>query len=187
MTEQLKCESGADVGQDLTLLCEETQVASVSEQFQDSDSETAHSESSDVEESNGFQKVKLTIVSKGSKEKLKIALIRAALESDPVDVASLRKLAISPGGLVNKNMRQRVWPLLINANTTNITPKPSQEEMESMTKTYSQVVMDVNRSSSRFPPGIDDHVRMSMKDKLVDLIMRVMLKHQQLRYYQRIS
>ena len=28
-----------------------------------------------------------------------------------------------------------------------------QEEMEAMTKTYNQVVMDVNRSSSRFPPG----------------------------------
>ncbi|BFZ12683.1 hypothetical protein BsWGS_15722 [Bradybaena similaris] len=124
------------------------------------------------------------ITPKGSKEKMKIALIRAALESDPVDIASLRKLAISPGGLVNKNMRQRVWPLLIGANTTNITPKPSQEEMEAYTKTYSQVVMDVNRSSSRFPPGIDDHVRMSMKDKLVDLIMRVMLKHPKLKYYQ---
>ncbi|CAL1545190.1 unnamed protein product, partial [Lymnaea stagnalis] len=99
-------------------------------------------------------------------------------------MAALRNLAISPGGLVNKKMRQKVWPLLLNVNTENIPPKPSQEEMMALSKTYAQVVMDVNRSSSRFPPGIDDHVRMSMKDKLVDLIMRVMLKNRKLKYYQ---
>ncbi|GFS00702.1 TBC1 domain family member 20 [Elysia marginata] len=122
---------------------------------------------------------------KSSKEIRKLAEIQRALDANPVDVETLRRLAISPGGLVNKHMRQRVWPLLINVNTNNIPPKPEQEEMEAMTKTYNQVVMDVNRSSSRFPPGIDDHVRMSMKDKLVDLIMRVMLHHKgQLKYYQ---
>ncbi|KAK0047914.1 TBC1 domain family member 20 [Biomphalaria pfeifferi] len=123
-------------------------------------------------------------VPKGLKEKNKIRLIRKTLDSKPVDVTALRNLAISPGGLINTEMRQRVWPLLLNVNTTNITPKPSHEEMLAMSKTYTQVVMDVNRSSSRFPPGIDDHVRMSMKDKLVDLIMRVMLKNKQLKYYQ---
>lgn len=122
---------------------------------------------------------------KSSKEIRKLAEIQRALDSDPVDIESLRRLAISPGGLINKQMRQQVWPLLINVNTKNIPPKPEQEEMEAMTKTYNQVVMDVNRSSSRFPPGIDDHVRMSLKDKLVDLIMRVMLHHKgQLKYYQ---
>ncbi|KAH9509472.1 hypothetical protein Btru_045988 [Bulinus truncatus] len=123
-------------------------------------------------------------IPKGTREKNKIALIRKVLDTKPVDVAALRNLAISPGGLINKEMRQCVWPLLMNVNTENIFPKPSQEEMEAMSKTYTQVVMDVNRSSSRFPPGIDDHVRMSMKDKLVDLIMRVMLKNRQLKYYQ---
>ncbi|GFO02706.1 TBC1 domain family member 20 [Plakobranchus ocellatus] len=122
---------------------------------------------------------------KSSKAIRKLADIQKALDADPVDVETLRKLAISPGGLINTQMRQQVWPLLINANTSNIPPKPEKEEMEAMTKTYNQVVMDVNRSSSRFPPGIDDHVRMSMKDKLVDLIMRVMLHHNgQLKYYQ---
>ncbi|KAK3761181.1 hypothetical protein RRG08_022582 [Elysia crispata] len=122
---------------------------------------------------------------KTSKEIRKLAEIQKALDADPVDVESLRRLAISPGGLINKHMRQRVWPLLMNVNTNNIPPKPEQEEMEAMTKTYNQVVMDVNRSSSRFPPGIDDQVRMSMKDKLVDLIMRVMIHHNgQLKYYQ---
>ncbi|XP_059171224.1 TBC1 domain family member 20-like [Physella acuta] len=120
----------------------------------------------------------------GSSEKRKIAMIKKALDSNPVDIESLRKLAISPGGLINKSMRQRAWPLLINVNTNNITPKPSHEEMVALSQTYNQVVMDVNRSSSRFPPGIDDHVRMSMKDKLVDLIMRVMLKRKDLKYYQ---
>ncbi|RUS75160.1 hypothetical protein EGW08_017068, partial [Elysia chlorotica] len=119
-----------------------------------------------------------------SKELRKLADIQTALDADPVDVASLRRLALSPLGLVNKHVRQRVWPLLVNVNTDNVPPKPAQEEMEAMTKTYNQVVMDVNRSSSRFPPGIDDHVRMSMKDKLVDLIMRVMLHHRgRLKYY----
>lgn len=123
-------------------------------------------------------------IPKGTKEKHKISLIRKALVSNPIDLAALRNLAISPGGLVNKKMRQKVWPLLLNVSIENIPPKPSQEDMMALSKTYTQVVMDVNRSSSRFPPGIDDFVRMSMKDKLVDLIMRVMLKNRKLKYYQ---
>lgn len=67
VSELLEHDSGADLKHDLDLPeCEEIQTSSLSEQLHDLDSDTAHSESSDVEESNGFQKVKLTIVSKVS-------------------------------------------------------------------------------------------------------------------------
>ena len=38
-----------------------------------------------------------------------------------------------------------------------------QEEMEAFEKTYNQVVMDVNRSSSRFPPGKLYFIHISMR------------------------
>ncbi|XP_005093564.1 TBC1 domain family member 20 [Aplysia californica] len=140
---------------------------------------------SSQEDEDGFFRVPDDdVVPSSYVEKNKVVAIEKALASDPVDIMALKNLAISRGGLVNKSLRQRVWPLLICANTNNVTPKPSQEEMEACSKTYNQVVMDVNRSSSRFPPGIDDTVRMAVKDKLVDLIMRVMLKNKQLKYYQ---
>ena len=49
---------------------------------------------------------------------------------------------------------------------------------------YSQVVLDVNRSLKRFPPGMEETVRLSMQDQLVDCIMRVLCARPQLHYYQ---
>lgn len=51
-------------------------------------------------------------------------------------------------------------------------------------KDYEQVVLDVNRSLKRFPPGMDDDVRLSLQDQLVELIMRVLVRNRDLHYYQ---
>ena len=48
-----------------------------------------------------------------SKERLKKKEIRKALSSNPVDIAQLRKLSISYGGLINSELRRRVWPHLL--------------------------------------------------------------------------
>ena len=54
----------------------------------------------------------------------KQAEILAAINSDPPDVEKLRQFAISPGGLVTDELRQKAWPILINVDTQNIPTKP---------------------------------------------------------------
>jgi hypothetical protein len=49
---------------------------------------------------------------------------------------------------------------------------------------YLQVVMDVNRSLKRFPPGIAEDDRPGLQDQLTRLIVRVLLRHPGLHYYQ---
>ncbi|XP_048741525.2 TBC1 domain family member 20-like [Ostrea edulis] len=105
------------------------------------------------------------------------------LSRSNVDVERLRNLAISPGGLLNDDIRKEVWPRLLNVSVTDIPKKPSVEVLHGH-RDYTQVVMDVNRSLKRFPPGMEEEVRMSYQDQLVDLIMRVLVEHDELHYYQ---
>lgn len=60
---------------------------------------------------------------------------------------------------------------------------PSLEELSSHPE-YQQVVLDVNRSLKRFPPGIPYEQRVALQDQLTVLILRVIIKHPHLRYYQ---
>lgn len=47
-----------------------------------------------------------------------------------------------------------------------------------------QVVLDVNRSLKRFPPGIPYEQRVALQDQLTVLILRVIIKYPHLKYYQ---
>lgn len=51
-------------------------------------------------------------------------------------------------------------------------------------KTYCQVVLDVNRSLKRFPPGIPYEQRVALQDQLTVLILRVIIMYPHLKYYQ---
>lgn len=57
-----------------------------------------------------------------AKRKKKVAEIDQALNSDPTDVAALRRMAISEGGLLTDEIRQKVWPKLLNVNTNDPSP-----------------------------------------------------------------
>lgn len=46
--------------------------------------------------------------------------INDALDSDPVDVETLRELGISEYGYVTDDIRCRVWPKLLNVNIYNL-------------------------------------------------------------------
>ena len=46
------------------------------------------------------------------------------------------------------------------------------------------VVLDVNRSLKRFPPGIEEADRPVLQDQLTRLIVRVLVAHPGLHYYQ---
>lgn len=109
--------------------------------------------------------------------------IKTALTEESDSVSTLRQLAISSGGLLDNEIRLECWPQLLEVDVNNITPKPSQEVLESHSE-YNQVVLDVNRSLKRFPPGMEDEVRLSYQDQLIECIMRVLVKMPELHYYQ---
>lgn len=106
-----------------------------------------------------------------------------ALCSDPLDLASLQELAVSEGGLLEDTLRFKVWPKLLDLDPYEVSPKPSQADVHSH-KDYTQVLLDVQRCLRRFPPGIPLERRIALQDQLTALIVRVLLKHPQLCYYQ---
>lgn len=116
-------------------------------------------------------------------KKQKLPAIVRALNADPVDIVTIRRHAISNGGLINNALRRKAWPKLLNVNVFNISKKPAQKYLKAH-RDYSQVVLDVDRSLRRFPPGMKDDQRAVLQDQLVDVIMRILVKHKDLHYYQ---
>lgn len=56
-----------------------------------------------------------------------MAEIYQALNSDPIDVATLRRMAISEGGLLTDEIRCKVWPKLLSVNTDDLPPPPGTD------------------------------------------------------------
>lgn len=81
------------------------------------------------------------------------------------------------------DLRKRVWPLLLSLDKENNEPAPKLEELSNHPE-YNQVVLDVNRSLKRFPPGIPYDQRVALQDQLTVLILRVITKFPHLSYYQ---
>lgn len=55
---------------------------------------------------------------------LKEEEILDTLSSNNVDIERLRSFAISPGGLLNDDIRKEVWPRLLDVDVTDIPKKP---------------------------------------------------------------
>ena len=66
----------------------------------------------------------------------KLCEIQQALDSDPVDIETLRTAAASEGGLLNDDIRRKVWPKLLNVNIYSLAPKPGETHTHSHTHTY---------------------------------------------------
>lgn len=62
-----------------------------------------------------------------AKRKKKVAEIHQALNSDPTDVAALRRMAISEGGLLTDEIRQKVWPKLLDVDASDPPPTAGKE------------------------------------------------------------
>ncbi|XP_071957870.1 TBC1 domain family member 20-like [Antedon mediterranea] len=119
---------------------------------------------------------------KESEKKIKLSAIHHALNSDPVNIAALRKHAISKGGLLNDEVRRKVWPKLLNINVHDHQKKSAGDITKH--RDYSQVVLDVNRSFKRFPKGMKDDQREVLQEQLTNIIVQVLIRHKQLHYYQ---
>ncbi|XP_071379090.1 TBC1 domain family member 20 isoform X3 [Centroberyx affinis] len=118
-----------------------------------------------------------------SRRKRKIADITQALSVCPVDVAALRRMAISEGGLLTDEIRCQVWPRLLNVPPHILEQDQETVEREN-NKDYNQVLLDVQRSLRRFPPGMPDEQREGLQEELIDIILRVLKRNPQLHYYQ---
>ncbi|KAK2906753.1 hypothetical protein QQF64_019409 [Cirrhinus molitorella] len=118
-----------------------------------------------------------------SRRKRKVAEITQALNATPVDVAALRRMAISEGGLLTDEIRRQVWPRLLNVSVENI-PEQLEPVDRDNNKDFNQVLLDVQRSLRRFPPGMPDEQREGLQEELIDIILRVLVKNPQLHYYQ---
>ncbi|KAJ8918246.1 hypothetical protein NQ315_014116 [Exocentrus adspersus] len=110
-------------------------------------------------------------------------LIEEALHSKQTNLTTWQNLAISTFGLVADDLRCKVWPLLLEVDPCPDEKIPSLEELSTHSE-YQQVVLDVNRSLKRFPPGIPYKQRVALQDQLTVLILRVIMKYPHLRYYQ---
>lgn len=59
-----------------------------------------------------------------SRRNRKVADITHALGASPVDVAALRRMAISEGGLLTDEIRCQVWPRLLNVPSHVLEQEP---------------------------------------------------------------
>ncbi|KAM9493777.1 TBC1 domain family member 20 [Clarias gariepinus] len=116
-------------------------------------------------------------------KKQKLADIQQALNSDPVDIETLRSAAVSEGGLLTNDVRRKVWPKLLNINVFDLPAKPAKDIRENH-KDYNQVLLDVRRSMRRFPRGMRADEREVLQEQLIDIILDVLRRNPQLHYYQ---
>ncbi|KAL7739024.1 hypothetical protein ACLKA6_001932 [Drosophila palustris] len=116
-------------------------------------------------------------------KRLAIEQLIAEGPENHIPIEELRKLALSDFGLVNDDLRRTLWPQLAGVDVTNLERVPTLSELQSHPE-YNQVVLDVNRSLKRFPPGIPYEQRIALQDQLTVLILRVINKYPNLRYYQ---
>ncbi|KAM9839030.1 TBC1 domain family member 20 [Aulostomus maculatus] len=116
-------------------------------------------------------------------KKQKLVEIHQALNSDPVDIETLRQAAASKGGLLTDELRRKVWPKLLNINVYDLPYKPGRDVRENH-KDYNQVVLDVRRSMKRFPKGMPATERAVLQEQLIDIILEVLKCNPQLHYYQ---
>ncbi|CAB1350817.1 unnamed protein product [Coregonus sp. 'balchen'] len=89
-------------------------------------------------------------------KKLKLVEIHQALNSDPVDIETLRRAAVSEGGLLTDEIRRKVWPKLLSVNVYKLPAKPSMR--------------------------VDE--RKVLQEQLIDSILVVLQKNPALHYYQ---
>lgn len=118
-----------------------------------------------------------------AEERKKRKEIENALTNSKTSLQIWQNFAISEYGLINDDLRRKVWPLLVGIDPEKVEPAPTLDELKTHPE-YNQVILDVNRSLKRFPPGIPYEQRIALQDQLTVLILRVIIKYPHLKYYQ---
>ena len=122
---------------------------------------------------------------------------------DGVNVNKLKLYALSRHGLIDKEIRRKLWPLLMDDSCSKI-DDCSDEEISDHPEyrqvcfcwfsvfiyklfsgfNFCQILLDVQRSQSRFPPGMEEVERKSKQCSLIRTIIRVLIAKPHLHYYQ---
>ncbi|CAF3462438.1 unnamed protein product [Rotaria socialis] len=84
-------------------------------------------------------------------------------------------------GFKNNVYRKQAWDLIVD--TPSYDYSIDQNLIESH-QYYEQIKMDVIRTLKRFPPDYSDSERSDLQDDLILIITKVLLKHEELHYYQ---
>lgn len=98
-------------------------------------------------------------------------------------IKKLRKFCLSKYGLVSKELRAKVWPLILSIDTTKLPSKPVRLKVRK-NKWFNQVKLDVDRCISRLPKNLPSDQTTVLQDNLIDLILHIMDAHPELNYYQ---
>lgn len=80
-------------------------------------------------------------------------------------------------------MRAEAWQLFLGLSVNDNKPPLNLEMIESHPE-YHQVNMDVRRCLKRFPPGISYEQIGKLQKQLIAVILSVIAKHNDLKYYQ---
>ena len=78
-----------------------------------------------------------------SRRKRKMGEMAQALGVTPVDVAALRRMAISEGGLLSDEMRCQVWPRLLNMHADRLPEKPGEAQTSRTSGLYQSIAVNV--------------------------------------------
>ncbi|EAL65971.1 RabGAP/TBC domain-containing protein [Dictyostelium discoideum AX4] len=113
-------------------------------------------------------------------EAQKIRVIKDCLNETPIDIEGLKRCSVEEFGFVNKVLRKRIWPLLLNIDTNNII---NHSEKIINHKDTDQVTKDVERSMWRFTKG-NSQLRNRKKPELTRIVNAVLSIHPQLYYFQ---
>ncbi|CAL8069265.1 unnamed protein product [Orchesella dallaii] len=141
---------------------------------------------SSVEVRKGISRLCSTIANSDSFDMSKKKEIEEALASK--DLRSLRKLAMSTGGLLSNGLREHTWSLLLGISSKELSKKLDTNfkmEYPDVTEQVQNLVrLDVARVLKRFPPGLSDPQQDHLQTVLSNLIYAVLQKNPQAYYYQ---
>eukprot|EP01137_Pigoraptor_chileana_P004552 Opistho-2@46346 len=109
----------------------------------------------------------------------KVRRINDALHANDMD--ALRSLAISSRGLINKDLRAVAWPKLLGANVKGAA---YYADIVADNEYSRQIKLDVDRSLFRYPKGIRESERRSLRIKLDRIMNGIICTYPHLHYYQ---
>lgn len=98
-------------------------------------------------------------------------------------MSTLRKCCLTENGLVSKELRAKVWPLLLHIDVSKLPKKPKREQVRQHSE-FSQVKLDVDRCVSRLPKGMPPDQQNILQENLIDLILHILSRNSELHYYQ---
>ncbi|CAF3556875.1 unnamed protein product [Rotaria sordida] len=84
-------------------------------------------------------------------------------------------------GFINNIYRKQAWNLLVHTSSDEYTTDINQIESHQY---YEQIKLDVIRTLKRFPPNYSDSERSELQDELILIITKILIKHEELHYYQ---